>query len=115
MPALDNYTWRQRNPYDWANPLSKDAGTSGAAGGVGGGAPQPQIDGPFMAFGTTFWVRTADCSVGFNVDADPDPDIWQSKQQICDNPDLQNRVKLAISVQLEALNCGPLPCVEGLT
>ena len=111
MPALSSYTRRgQNNP--WGRPFYSEA-----SGATATPIPSPEPDpvsGPYMAFGTEFCIRPSDCMIGFNIDGDPPPDLWASKAEICASPELEDRVKLAISAQLEADGCGQLPCHDQL-
>jgi hypothetical protein len=63
--------------------------------------------GPFLVFGTAAWGKRVDgvCYVGFDIDADPEPDVWFTWQQIRQNPDLTDDFKAAIRVQLDAFGC----------
>lgn len=82
----------------------------GGAGGGGPVEPPNPVKGPYMAFGTEFWINTDNCYVGFDVDSDPDPDIWMSGQEVCES-DIEDRIKMAINAQLIADGCPGLPCM----
>jgi len=104
MPALDDYGWTQKNPWLWGTTYAQSTG--GADPDTSG-----EIKGPFTtASGTDFWVRTTDCRVGFNIDNDPDADVWLRRRQVC-AADIPQQDKVDISARLVLLNCRPLPCV----
>lgn len=77
MPALIGYRWSQRNPWNWGAPY----------GGIGGADGQPDPDsirGPYITRAEpkiTYWLRLeGDGYVGFNVDTEPLPDVWLSRE-----------------------------------
>lgn len=72
--------------------------------------PNP-VKGPFMAFGKEFWINTDTKKIGFDVDSDPEPELWVTGLNICDAQGIEDRVKLAINAQLEALGLPSLPCM----
>jgi hypothetical protein len=84
----------------------------------GGSIPQPDfvVLGPYVAYETKFFIQkfkadlNRECKIWLDVDADPDPDVALTLQQVCES-DISDRVKLAMHAQLLADLCSGLPCV----
>ena len=89
---------------------SELTGNPGAGGGGGPVEPPNPVKGPYMAGDTKFWINTDNCMVGFDVDSDPEADIWMSGQEVCES-DIEDMVKMAIDAQLQADGCPGLPCM----
>lgn len=99
---------------DW--PGGRDWGDAGVvfptqSGQGGGQAPTNPVKGPFDVFGTSFWIRETDCMVGFDVDKDMNPEVWETGDEVCHESHLEDRVKAAISAQLVACGCPALMCI----
>jgi len=84
-------------------------GTAIARGPVNPIEPDP-VKGPYASGSTDFWIDTQQCMVGFDVDSDPEPDIWLTPQEVCDAK-IEDSVKIGINAQLIADGCDGLPCM----
>jgi len=64
------------------------------------------VYGPFSAGGddTEFWTNS-NCKVGFDIDDEPEPDVWFTWQEVMDNDDVSTSTKDAISAQLRLQRC----------
>lgn len=85
------------------------------SGAVGGQSPQPAppvdpVKGPYTSGETQYWVNSDTCKVGFDVDSDPDADVWLDGMEVCQS-DIEDTVKMDISSTLDSYGCGPLPCM----
>lgn len=78
----------------------------------GGGSPTPPtIHGPYMVGDQKYWIDSAKCMVGFDVDTDEAPDIWMTGDQVCAESEINDETKMHISANLVAHGCSKLTCV----
>lgn len=68
------------------------------------------LEGPFNTSGVKYWLLAQNAtpteamvSVGFDIDADPNPDVFVPLKTFIDNPDLDPKAQAAIRAKAQKL------------